>query len=650
MSNVGGFMSTQTFSLDQLVGKNLQGYVIQQLLRLSKLNAVYMAQQEALLTVLLTVFLLPADLSAEGLARFRWRFMETAGKLAVLDHPHILPLYAYGEEYGYPYLITPSPASTTRSLAHLLRQQGPFPPEQTLELLQQIAAALDYARLQGVVHGSLESTHILLDHAQNIQLTNFGLMHMLSLHDIEEDGRPYAHLFSLAGSFLGAPEYMAPEVVEGTPPDERSDIYALGVLLYELLSGTLPFTGEDPMAIAFEHIDQSIPPLHTLPLSLSGALDRVIQQCLERDPALRFQTAGKLVAAFEQALRGGEQVKLTSTQAQLSLPQSQALSADVERREQTGSRRGLLSGALAWQTGSLSSTDPSLAVASSGESGGWQLRPPIITNHLAAVKAVTDAHPPLGEYPPLPAALLAEKQPGKTLSSSFSIADQNTLPGITPEDEQPRGASPLRQAMPFVREPAMEQKFAAPLPGLPTPMMANVYRPLTTPKISTPPPVPGAVDTGRRKTLALMATGGAVTLGLIGLGGISLAQITQGQPVHIMGAAGGQTDSVAAPQKKKVIGQKRQPLNTAVKFTNLADQQASLLIHLPNGNFVAYESACTHEAVAVVYDTKRHLLVCPKHNSTFDPAAGGKALNGPATAPLKSVKLQINADGSISTA
>ncbi|HEY4383027.1 MAG TPA: protein kinase [Ktedonobacteraceae bacterium] len=642
-------MSTQTFSLDQLVGKNLQGYVIQQLLRLSKLNVVYMAQQEALLSVLLTVFLLPTDLSAEALARFRWRFMETAGKLAVLDHPHILPLYAYGEEYGYPYLITPPLASTTRSLAHLLRQQGSFTPEQTLELLQQIAAALDYARLQGVVHGSLESAHVLLDREQNIQLTNFGQMHMFSLRDIEEDGRPYAHLFSLAGSFLGAPEYMAPEVVEGTMPDERSDIYALGVLLYELLSGTLPFTGEDPMAIAFEHIDQSVPPLHTHTSSLSVALDRVIQQCLERDPGRRFQTAGKLVAAFEQALQGREKVKLASTQAQLSVPQSK-ITTDLERRVQTGPRRGLLSGALAWQTGSLSSTDPSAPAISSDESGGWQLRPPIITNHLAAIKAVTDSHPALGEYPPLPAALLAEKQPGKTISSSLSIADQNTLSGITPEDGLP-GASPMRQAMPFAREPAMEPKFADPLPALPTPMMASVCTPpIMTPKIYTPVPVPGAVDKGRRKTLALMATGGAVALGLIGLGGISLAQITQGQPVHIMGAAGGQTDSVAAPQKKKVIGQKNQPRNSAVNFTNLADQQASLLIHLSNGNFVAYESACTHEAVAVVYDAKRHLLVCPRHNSTFDPAAGGKVLSGPATAPLKSVKLQINADGSISTA
>src|SRR5882724_3699011 len=103
-----GFMKTQSHSVEQLIGKTLHGYAVSHLLGSGKLNAVYAAQQEiSLRPALLTVFLVPDSFSPEALARFRQRFTQAADKLAHLDHPHILPVSVYGEEYGYPYLVTP---------------------------------------------------------------------------------------------------------------------------------------------------------------------------------------------------------------------------------------------------------------------------------------------------------------------------------------------------------------------------------------------------------------------------------------------------------------------------------------------------------------------------------------------------------------
>jgi serine/threonine protein kinase len=675
-------MSTQTFSFEQLVGKNLQGYTIHRLLDFDALHVVYSAQQGAQHPVLVKVFLLPADLSAEALLRFRQRFLETAARLAPFDHPHIVPLYAYGDELGYPYLVVPFVDDTTSPLAQLLQQQGPFVPEYALEIFQQIAAALDYARLQGMAHGSLEAAHILLDRERNVLLTKFGLQPILSLQGIEENERPYAHLFSLAGTFLGSPAYMAPEVVEGKMPDERSDVYALGVLLYELLSGSLPFTGEDPMAIAFEHVEQTVPPLRTLSPALAEAVDLVIQQALEYDPARRYRTAGKLVAALELAIQHSAQADLAPAHARLSLSlpsvpampaaesqrrgllsgmESKIMPATVEKREGAGQKRGLLSNSSVWQAVSppasptprsvmpaLPAADPASG-PSIDESGNWQLRPPIMTGHLAIPekKPLDRAASVPGFYPPLPSTLPSEQHAELVTPPSPNqsmLAPENEASGLGGIIERTKQLVAQELADPLFALSATSMLASEQSSSLTTP---DAYMPMLPDLPDTPPPV--ILDKRRRRTLAVLAAGGVMTLGLLGLGGVSLNRIVQNiqkTPKNNASPSSSGTIPIAS-QQRHTIGKKSQPLNSAVKFTDLANK-ASLLIHLPGGQFVAYESACTHQGVTVVYDPKSHLLVCPRHQSVFNPAANGKVLSGPATVPLKAVKLQINADGSIS--
>ncbi|MBE3557942.1 MAG: Rieske 2Fe-2S domain-containing protein [Ktedonobacteraceae bacterium] len=108
------------------------------------------------------------------------------------------------------------------------------------------------------------------------------------------------------------------------------------------------------------------------------------------------------------------------------------------------------------------------------------------------------------------------------------------------------------------------------------------------------------------------------------------------------------TPTAAVRPKGKVIGSQNLAVNSAQKFTNPADGNASLLIHLPNGNFAAYESACTHEGVQVNYNPTTHMLVCPRHGAIFDPARNGAIVKGPATRKLLTVTIYVNADGTIS--
>src|SRR3984893_5682988 len=220
-------------SVDQLVGKTLGQYHIQQLLGQGQVSAVYLAQQDhPKRPVMLTIFMLPAACKGRARERFMARFSSMASKLIQLHHPSLLPIYGFAEQLGYPYLVTPFVEEI--SLATMLKQQGRCTPARTLELLKPIAAGLDYAHSNGIAHGTLKAPNVLLAGPQAVHITGLGFAHMLQLRGIGTLDHPQSHLFSVAGTFLFSPEYVAPEVVQGAAADALSDIYALGILLFEL--------------------------------------------------------------------------------------------------------------------------------------------------------------------------------------------------------------------------------------------------------------------------------------------------------------------------------------------------------------------------------------------------------------------------------
>lgn len=370
-------------SVDQLVGSTLGNYSVGRLLARTKLNLVYEAQQYPQNSrALLTVLLVPDEFSREAQRRFLTRFMQECAVLVKLRHRGIVPLEDSGEHAGSPYFVTPF--TQTGSLARALEKRGRFTPEKTLEVLKQAAPALDYAHSKGVLHGSLSPAMILLDEKQTVQIAGFGFVRLLALRGIEAHHHPSAHLLSIAGTFLGSPAYVAPECVNASAVDARADIYALGITLFELLSGKPPFTGPDPLEVAMQHVAQPVPSLLTINPEVPQTLDRVIQQALERNPAKRFQSAEELVHAFEGALG------ITRGEAERSALSNNRPAANVQIT---------LPPTVNWFN---EETTPS---------GKWQLVPPIKTGKLPAITASPSQTTPTA----------TEQTTGSTIDDSDSI-------------------------------------------------------------------------------------------------------------------------------------------------------------------------------------------------------------------------------------
>src|SRR6266849_9480155 len=308
----------QTVSVDQLVGRSLGEYRIERLLGQGQLGAAYMAQQLSQgRTVIITMFNFPEGLSAQERERFITRLAQERTTLVRLTHPTILPIYDFDEHSGYLYLVTAFVKGA--SLGQVLKQQGRFTPQQTLEVLKQVATGLDYAHSNGVVHGILSLSNVLMSNELTVQIAGFVLRTMLEACGNTQNTQLRASLFSTNGTYLGNAEYISPERVLERPADTRSDIYTLGVMLFELLSGTLPFRGANPLDIALERIEQPVPSLHAVCPDIPEALDLVISKTMECDPAKRYQRAGDSAAAFERVLRVLEAVEKSSTSRGLQL-------------------------------------------------------------------------------------------------------------------------------------------------------------------------------------------------------------------------------------------------------------------------------------------------------------------------------------------
>ena len=628
-------MQTLPPPADQLVGKTLGQYDIEQLLGYGNLNAVYAArQQPQSRAVMLTTFLMPETFSEEARDRFTTRFAQQASLLVRLNHPHVLPIADFGEQVGYPYLVTPFVVGA--SLANVLKQEQRCTPERVLPLLKQIAEGLDYIHSHGVVHGTLKPANILLNDEQGVQITGFGLTRMLGMQGIEQIEHPYIHLMSSAGTFLGAAEYTAPEVVQGAPANERSDIYALGILLFQLLTGAPPFSGDDPFVVAMQHVEENVPSLQSVWPDALPALDLIVQRAVERDPAHRFQSAGKLVNAYERVLSVVQQGTIPAVEIKPVPALDKTLPPPVSWFE------GVITVVENWHAeppapnghfprlGSTGAT-PKLA---QGNTGGWQLRPPIITGRIPSIEPPVEQQPSALNYTQIPTTPepIAEKQDAFALEPNEAI--ETARPDKPVAIVKSKGAD-----QPILLK--QENKKRQRRPALKS----------------------------RRRAVAVLAAG-VVAAGVVGGGGIGLAHILRGghlftadaqpavQQSPVQSTTGNGQKAPAAPATKTsktkahpgtVIGKTSQRINSATAFSNPADGNGSLLVRLPDGSFVAYESACTHQGITVRYHPETHTFICPLHGSVFDPAQKGKVLHGPATLPLPAVQVHVNGDGTITT-
>jgi serine/threonine protein kinase/Rieske Fe-S protein len=767
----------QTLSIDQLAGQTLGNYRVERFLGQGRLNAVYLARhlaEEQRLDAL-TVYGVPERFSPEARLRFLLRFHKEATAVTSLDHPHILPVYDHGEVAGHPYLVTPY--MMHGSLVDLLKRHGQYDHGSILPILEQLASGLAYAHDKGFVHGTLRPSTVVLSPEHALRVAGFGLMHMLQLGGLESNEQrsntPYAHLLSIAETFLITPEYVAPEVIQSQSIDVRSDIYALGCILFELLSGHPPFTGKEPLEIIHKHVKEAVPLLHMQNPDVPIALASVVNQALERNPARRFQHVLDVIEAFRQASRGATNHSLPGTARKTRvLRPTQFLQDDTPPEIYASSKWQLVPPIVTGKQPAIRTSEKEQAFVAemptqSINTGPWRAVHPNLTGQLpivttGKVPSISPASPQEARPPVAPEQAFVADMPTQSINtgawravrtstakqssimpsgkmpSVSSSTSQETKPSIAPEQaaitEMPTqsidtGAwravqtSTARQSsimpsgkMPSVSLPNLQQgnpsftsqeqsalgsRSQASKKGDDISSLVNAYAWWSQPGIASPPepqtkqmpqaqseprretlhltdpsvmkwgndasmpfsflpksaPTPHIASrrVNRRKVVALLATGGAaVAVGAVALN-LGTLQHLLGMAPNQSGTAGklvqSQTGTNDDPQMHghlgTVIGHTSMALNSATSFTNPTDGQGSLLIHLPNNKFVAYERACTHEQVAVYYDPTTKQLVCPAHNAIFDPAGGGAVVQGPATKPLPRVKISVNSDGTI---
>jgi serine/threonine-protein kinase len=269
-----------------LQGRKLGKYEVKDLLGAGGMATVYRAYQQEM-DRFVAVKVLPPHPAMDP--SYIERFRQEARTIARLQHPHILPVYDYGSEDDILYLVM---AYIEGGALNDLIAEGPLNLRQVEKILRETASALDYAHRQGIIHRDLKPANILLDSEGHALLADFGIA------KLAEGGA------SLTGTALvGTPAYMSPEQGKGLPATARSDIYALGVVVYEMLTGRQPYAADTAMMLILRHIQDPIPNIAELVEGLPQSVNLVMQRVLAKDPAERYATATDFADAFSRALK-----------------------------------------------------------------------------------------------------------------------------------------------------------------------------------------------------------------------------------------------------------------------------------------------------------------------------------------------------------
>lgn len=238
-------------------------------------------------------------------ARLLARFRREAQVAMSLHHPHVVPMLGSGEIDGHPYVVFPFLAGGSLA-ACLAQHNGPLGFAEVERYTEQVAAALDYAHAHGVVHRDVKPSNILLDDRGNAYLADFGIARLFEggVDALEQPDGTDVTSVTATGEVIGTPSYMAPEQFHGQPVGPAADVYALGVVLYQLVTGHLPFTGETPIAVGLRHLHDAPRPPHMLRSDLPAPAAAAILRALAKVPEQRFASAGDLAHAFVAGLHG----------------------------------------------------------------------------------------------------------------------------------------------------------------------------------------------------------------------------------------------------------------------------------------------------------------------------------------------------------
>lgn len=501
-------------------GKTLGNYQLERLLEQLETGPTFLARQRAPSTQQryhLRFLALPAGLTPEERLLYLGHFQHKANQLAEIQHPALLPLSDYGIFEGTPYLV--SPEHSNLALQQLVTRNGSVEPRLAGHYLDGIETTLTYLHQQGIFHLNLNPRNVFLRQDGQPLIAETGLARLLAPQLPAINASPARELENgssllrdqrgrvlYALSLVSAP---APELLLGQPPDASTDVYALGALLYYLLTGHRVQRAATLDELSHQHLNASTPALSIWRQDLPPALDLLLNSALAKDAARRLRNPGALATAY----------------------------TSVIAPEQNGHKALILPA-----TPSVEATQPALPLRSANKSAP---------------------------------------------SSS-------------------RAAIPRRRALVLLAAGGGVVLVAG----------ASIW--LLKSKSNTTAPVassnnPSSTQTG------------------------SSAQSTT-------------TKSSAPAHSGNVLAKTADvPVNSAKTFPLASSNNPGILIHLQDNRFVAFDSTCTHAGCSVAYDQQSHLLKCPCHSATFDPARNAAVTGGPAPSPLTAIPITVNGDGTITT-
>jgi serine/threonine protein kinase len=281
----GAFVSSTT-----RIGTTVAGYRLEALLGRGGMSVVYLAEHLRLGRKVALKLLVPALSHDES---FRERFERESRRAAEIDHPNIIPIYDAGEFEGQLYIAMRYVNGA--DLKTVLEREGALGLGRTLFILEQAASALDAAHDRALVHRDVKPANILIEQpSEHVYLTDFGIVK----HTAASQG------LTRTGLFIGTVDYAAPEQIEGMGVDVRTDVYALGCVLFECLTGRAPFDREGEVAVMHAHLTESPPLVTAVKPDLPKALDQVVARAMAKDPAERYERCEELVAAARAAVLG----------------------------------------------------------------------------------------------------------------------------------------------------------------------------------------------------------------------------------------------------------------------------------------------------------------------------------------------------------
>ena len=281
-----------------LIGTQVQGYVIEAEVGRGGMAQVYRAHHRVLDRVSALKILLP---ELAGDENFVERFLREARAAARLEHPNIVPIYEIGQTDNGEYFLAMKyvDGATLRQVGTDQRESGGLDLPAITGYIAQIASALDYAHENGIVHRDIKPGNVLIDSDGRALLTDFGIAQ--AAEDINVTNQ---------GMLVGTPAYMSPEQAQGFPATAESDVYALGVVVYELLTGTTPFPHRTPHAVLLGHISEPPLPVHDRNPELSPEVSAIVGKALAKAPEDRYRSAGEFAAALARTIDDHPSIQL----------------------------------------------------------------------------------------------------------------------------------------------------------------------------------------------------------------------------------------------------------------------------------------------------------------------------------------------------